>query len=202
MSRIGSNTFVSTDPIQYSEVLADLTSRRESLNNRMSNIDTAIGGIRFLLEDGAVLQRPVGAGPAVSEMIEASSIKEKPISTPTNTPQIQEQANVDRRRKAAGLNVYVNPFPEWSRAMAKGKTVVRKQNGVRCPKCGSCDTRQSLTRGLSDILLFCFDFINARCRNCNTRFRVWRAPANPSQEQQQDFGEFNGETDRSGVFSR
>lgn len=161
---------MSVDPIHYSEVLADLKARRDALTNRTTNIDPAIDSIHGLLDGGSVQATP--AEPAYfaptsvpkTGMVAAA----QPVPINSNEP--------ERRKRSIALNVYVNPFPEWGRAMAQGKTVARKKAGVRCPKCGSCDTRQSLTRGLSDFFLFLFDFMNARCRNCSARFRIWQTP--------------------------
>ncbi len=87
----------------------------------------------------------------------------------------------DRRRVAPALNIYVNPFPEWSRAMVLGNSTHPRKPGARCPKCGSCDTRPSVTRTLSDFFLLFFDYTNLRCRQCTGRFRVWR-PARSAQK--------------------
>jgi len=80
----------------------------------------------------------------------------------------------NRRHHAPALNIYVNPFPEWSRAMVCGSSTHPRKLGARCPKCGSCDTRPSITRTLSDFFLLFFDYSNKRCRQCTSRFRVWR----------------------------
>lgn len=51
----------------------------------------------------------------------------------------------------------------------------RKKAPARCPKCGSPDTRESATRGIADFLMLLFDYSNARCRSCDSRFRIWKA---------------------------
>ena len=161
---------MSVDPIHYSEVLADLKARRDSLTNRMTNIDSDIDGIRGLLDGGAVPTAPVEPTQVLPPRVPETRMVAAAL------PVHVQSSEPERRKKATALNVYVNPYQEWGRAMARGKVVARKKAGIRCPKCGSCDTRQSLTRGLSDFLLFIFDFMNARCRNCSARFRVWRTP--------------------------
>ncbi len=84
-----------------------------------------------------------------------------------------EESVTERRRNRSALNIYVNPFPEWSRAMVQGNSAQPKRPGPRCPKCGSCDTRPSSTRTLSDFFLLFFDYSNIRCRQCMGRFRLW-----------------------------
>jgi hypothetical protein len=83
------------------------------------------------------------------------------------------------RGKANHLNVYVNRNTEWAShqfvAPHSSRAVFRHKTGHRCPKCGSQDTRLSLTRGISDCFMFLFDYSRARCRNCDTRFRIWRS---------------------------
>jgi hypothetical protein len=179
---------MSYDPIEYSAVLKDLETRRLALNSRISKMDSAIDGIRGLLEDGAVqpsLQQHVSV--SQPRLIEpgAAAITYSALAKPvTQLSVTSDDSEMERRRKVSAVNVYVNRFPEWSRAMARGKTVARKQNGIRCPKCSSTDTRQSLTRGLSDFFMFLFDYSNARCRNCNARFRVWRLQPGQSPQEQ------------------
>ncbi len=83
------------------------------------------------------------------------------------------------RRKPSQLNIYVNRNAEWAAQQFvpphSPRAVFRHKTGHRCPKCGSQDTRLSLTRGLTDCLMFLFDYSIARCRNCDTRFRIWRS---------------------------
>jgi hypothetical protein len=83
------------------------------------------------------------------------------------------------RRKPPQLNVYVNRNADWASAQLLApqspRAVFRHKTGQRCPSCGSQDTRLSLTRGLADFFMFLFDYSIARCRNCNCRFRIWRA---------------------------
>ncbi len=82
------------------------------------------------------------------------------------------------RRKAAHLNIYVNQNSDWASsqfvAPQSPRAVFRHRTGQRCPSCGSQDTRFSVTRGVADFFMFLFDYSIARCRNCNTRFRIWR----------------------------
>jgi len=184
---------MSYDPTKDSAVLVDLESRRNALNSRISHTDTAIEGIRTLLEDGAappsVPQASVPQAPVPSQQLVSGKLataraprNDRHHNAPVGHP--GEKAETDRRQTKAAVNVYVNRFPEWSSAMAQGKAVVRKQAGIRCPKCSSPDTRQSLTRGLADFFMFLFDYTNARCRNCNARFRVWRPQ--PGHQVQED----------------
>jgi DNA-directed RNA polymerase subunit RPC12/RpoP len=77
-------------------------------------------------------------------------------------------------RKTPGLNIYINRFPEWSRRMSPATVQYRKKAGRACPKCGSPDTRESPSRRRSDFLMFLFNYSNARCRSCQSRFRIWK----------------------------
>lgn len=90
------------------------------------------------------------------------------------------RAAVDRRKRTgvSGLTVYVNEYPEWSQKIAHGNPNFRKTTSP-CPKCGSTDTRESGSRGITDFVMFLFDYTNARCRSCGSRFRVWKP--RPSQ---------------------
>jgi DNA-directed RNA polymerase subunit RPC12/RpoP len=85
------------------------------------------------------------------------------------------------RRKKPGLNIYVNKHPEWSRQMSRGNLNFRKKAGLRCPHCGSSDTRESATKGIWDFLMRWFDYSYARCRNCSARFRVSKQQFGPDQ---------------------
>jgi hypothetical protein len=82
-------------------------------------------------------------------------------------------------RRPAGLNVYVNQNAEWAARQlvpaSSPRAIFRQSTGHRCPKCGSQDTRVSTTRGLSDLFMFLFEYSVGRCRNCDTRFRIWQA---------------------------
>ena len=82
-------------------------------------------------------------------------------------------------RQPTHLNVYVNKNTEWaSRQFVpphSPRAVFRRKTGHRCPKCGSQDTRLSLSRGIADCFMFLFDYSLARCRNCDNRFRIWRS---------------------------
>lgn len=170
---------MSYDPIKDSAVLMDLESRRNALNSRISHTDAAMEGIRTLLDEGATHS----SLPQAAVLPPQSVVSTPPARLAGPTNRAREEAKIDRRQKKAAVNVYVNRFPEWSSAMAQGKVVVRKQHGIRCPKCSSPDTRQSLTRGLADFFMFLFDYTNARCRNCNARFRVWRPqPGSSAQD--------------------
>jgi hypothetical protein len=77
------------------------------------------------------------------------------------------------------LNVYVNQNAEWAARQIvpvdSPRAVFRQSTGHACPKCGSQDTRVSTTRGVADILMFLFEYSNARCRNCAARFRIWES---------------------------
>jgi hypothetical protein len=83
------------------------------------------------------------------------------------------------RRQPAHLNVYVNRNAEWAAqqfvSSKSPRAVFRHKTGHRCPNCGSQDTRLSVTRGVADWFMFLFDYSLARCRNCDTRFRIWRS---------------------------
>jgi hypothetical protein len=83
------------------------------------------------------------------------------------------------RRKPDQLNVYVNQNSEWASrqfvAPHSPRAVFRRKAGQRCPKCGSQDTRLTTTRGIADCFMFLFDYSLARCRNCDSRFRIWRS---------------------------
>jgi hypothetical protein len=83
------------------------------------------------------------------------------------------------RRKSALLNVYVNQNSDWaSRQIVSSQSRranFRRKTGHRCPHCGSQDTRLSATRGVADWFMFLFDYSLARCRNCDTKFRIWRS---------------------------
>lgn len=99
--------------------------------------------------------------------------KEKALRRPiVSTPDTE-------RTKSAHLNVYVNQNSDWaSKQIVSPKSrraIFRHKTGHRCPKCGSQDTRLSVTKGLADCLMFLFDYSLARCRNCDTKFRIWRA---------------------------
>lgn len=119
---------------------------------------------------------PGGSGPNTS-LIE----KEKALRRPNPKPPKDS-------RKAAHLNVYVNKNSDWaSRQLVSPKSrraTFRHKTGQRCPKCGSQDTRLSLTKGIADCFMFLFDYSLARCRNCDTKFRIWRA-----REEVDDAGE-------------
>jgi hypothetical protein len=96
--------------------------------------------------------------------------RQLPLQGPSASPE---------RRRATGLNVYVNQNSEWAArqmvAASSPRSIFRQPTGHRCPKCGSQDTRVSTTRGLSDIFMFLFEYSVGRCRNCDTRFRIWQA---------------------------
>jgi hypothetical protein len=91
------------------------------------------------------------------------------------------------KRQRAHLNVYVNKNADWaSRQFVpphSSRAIFRQKAGQACPKCGSHDTRLSLTRGIADCFMFLFDYSLARCRNCDTRFRVWRAREDEDDDQ-------------------
>ncbi len=82
------------------------------------------------------------------------------------------------RPPTAKLNIYVNQHADWAARQLvsnrSSRSSHRRKTGYRCPSCGSSDTRVSLTRGVSDLFMFLFDYTSARCRNCDTRFRIWR----------------------------
>lgn len=80
---------------------------------------------------------------------------------------------MERRKRAANLNVYVNQYPEWSQKISHGNPKFRRTSSP-CPKCGSTDTRESGSKGFTDFVMFLFDYTNARCRSCGSRFRVWK----------------------------
>jgi len=92
------------------------------------------------------------------------------------------------RRKLAHLNVYVNQNTDWAaRQMVSAQSpraVFRHKTGHKCPKCGSADTRLSLTRGIADCFMFLFDYSIARCRACDSRFRIWRSRDEEEGEQE------------------
>jgi hypothetical protein len=95
----------------------------------------------------------------------------------------------ERRQPTGNLNIYVNQNVEWAaRQLTSSKSsrsLLHRRTGHACPSCGSHDTRISLTRGVSDILMFLFDYTSARCRSCDTRFRIWRSQAQDESNQQQ-----------------
>ena len=107
-------------------------------------------------------------------------------------------ASVDRR-KPAQLNVYVNRNSEWASrqfvAPHSPRAIFRHKAGHPCPKCGSQDTRMSLTRGIADCFMFLFDYSLARCRNCDTRFRIWRAREEDDEQLEHDEPEAHPTTD-------
>jgi hypothetical protein len=109
--------------------------------------------------------------------------KEKALRRPNPKPAAE-------RRKQAHLNVYVNQNSDWaSRQLVSPQSkraTFRQKTGQRCPKCGSQDTRLSVTKGLADCFMFLFDYSLARCRNCDTKFRIWRSR---EDEDESDAGE-------------
>jgi ssDNA-binding Zn-finger/Zn-ribbon topoisomerase 1 len=73
----------------------------------------------------------------------------------------------------------MNQNAEWAArqmvAPSSPRSIFRQKTGHKCPKCGSADTRVSVTRGILDIFMFLFDYSIGRCRNCDTRFRIWQS---------------------------
>jgi hypothetical protein len=113
--------------------------------------------------------------------------------TPAETPKalrIPITKPAPEQRKPAQLNVYVNQNTDWASrqlvAPNSPRAVFRHKTGHKCPKCGSADTRLSLTRGIGDCFMFLFDYTIARCRNCDSRFRIWRSRDEDDGEQERE----------------
>ena len=132
----------------------------------------------------APLRRAQTATSGASHVTQSKSLAERP--KPLKRPAAQ-QTPVTERRKPNQLNIYVNRNADWASkqfvAPKSPRAVFRHKTGHRCPKCGSQDTRLSLTRGIADCLMFLFDYSLARCRNCDTRFRIWRSREEDQAEQ-------------------
>jgi hypothetical protein len=189
---------------QYAAVLADLEERKAALTSRLESLDATIAGLRALADlppigDSAVDQVPVREQFAYKAAVENQAVRQtlqQPVylrhqleaqAAPaqdrsaelTQQRPVQAPSAASERRSSTGLNVYVNQNSEWaSRQMVaptSPRSVFRQATGHRCPKCGSQDTRVSTTRGLSDIFMFLFEYSVGRCRNCDTRFRIWQA---------------------------
>jgi hypothetical protein len=191
---------------QYAAVLADLEERKNALRSRLESLDATIAGLRALAElspvgDSEVEEAPVRVpdrmipapipapmtAPVPNQAVAYQRTPLRPQQAPryARADEIQQRiplqgpAAAPERRKATGLNVYVNQNQDWaSRQMvspASPRSVFRQATGHRCPKCGSQDTRVSTTRGLSDLFMFLFEYSIGRCRNCDTRFRIWQA---------------------------
>jgi hypothetical protein len=188
---------VADSPIQYDAVLADLEARKESLRNRLDGLDSAISGIRSLAGLTQEVEVPQAAPIAhetaqpVREAVQQPvrlTANQQPVPAPQHRRTVaRAEASLQRpiqtappeRRRTPGLNVYVNQHPEWAAqqiiAPTSRRSIFRQKTGHNCPKCGSGDTRVSVTRGLSDVFMFLFDYSIGRCRNCDTRFRIWRS---------------------------
>jgi hypothetical protein len=169
---------VTEEQIPYSAVLADLEGRRNALNTRISSIDAAIDGIRVLLDMPSAVSPANVVAKVAAPAFSSFSTRTVQLALPAAVQSKPEPLTPERRKKP-GLNIYVNKYPEWSRQMSRGNLNFRKKAGLRCPKCGSSDTRDSVTRSISDFLMLLFDYSNARCRNCNHLFRNWKPRAEP-----------------------
>lgn len=118
------------------------------------------------------------------EQIVSSPENDRPAEPDKSLRQHAPEAPPERRRPAK-LNIYVNQNAEWAARQLittkVSRSALRRKTGHRCPSCGSNDTRISLSRGVSDLFMFLFDYTSARCRNCDTRFRIWRS--HPDEEE-------------------
>jgi hypothetical protein len=201
---------VAGDSIQYSAVLADLEERKKALWQRLESLDAAIAGIRALIEasEGLVpgmVAPPVYSAPAASlvrtyaplaqqhlpEHLPQQQFAVRAYSAPAPAPAALrpsafQQTPADDGRASTGLNIYVNANTQWASKQFISpdhtRSIFRKKTGLRCPKCDSQDTRVSVTRGFSDLFMFLFDYSIGRCRNCDTRFRIWKPRENELPE--------------------
>lgn len=166
-------------PDRLENVLAQLEARKQSLRSRLENLDTAIDGLHGL--EGLNKAEEILAGP---EVMPPLTVQEQPQMLKALTRPLPV-ASVERPQPAH-LNVYVNLNSEWASrqfvAPDSPRAIFRRKAGHRCPKCGSQDTRISLSRGIADRLMFLFDYSRARCRSCDTRFRIWRSREEDDQQ--------------------
>jgi hypothetical protein len=140
---------------------------------------------RAPLENRAPVENSVGVQAPQSPVYQRNQLQTRPLPAQDRSDELahlmplQGPSASPERRRATGLNVYVNQNSEWAArqmvAPSSPRSVFRQATGHRCPKCGSQDTRVSTTRGLSDIFMFLFEYSVGRCRNCDTRFRIWQA---------------------------
>lgn len=131
------------------------------------------------------VESPMGVQAPQSSIYQRNQLRTSPVPAPDRNDELMRQVPVQgpsaapERRRTTGLNVYVNQNSEWAArqmvAPSSPRSIFRRATGHRCPKCGSQDTRVSTTRGLSDIFMFLFEYSVGRCRNCDTRFRIWQA---------------------------
>jgi hypothetical protein len=139
------------------------TIQRSAITRSSAEPETTV-----VSRNGIVIPAPVSTGRSWSP-----AEKTKPLNRPLSAPPPSE----GRRRNH--LNIYVNRNAEWASKQFVGpkspRALFRHKTGQRCPQCGSQDTRLSLTKGVADCLMFLFDYSIARCRNCDTRFRIWRS---------------------------
>jgi hypothetical protein len=189
-------------PADLAKVLAELEARKRSLQSRMHSIDSAIQSIQGLQTSYSheeLPAEPVEELPVREELANALEVTAQPQLAPGESndfvlqPEkpyyglLEKEKALSRpivskaepeRSKSARLNVYVNQNSEWaSKQLVSPKSrraTFRHKTGQRCPKCGSQDTRLSVTKGLADCFMFLFDYSLARCRNCDTKFRIWR----------------------------
>ena len=118
-------------------------------------------------------EREESQGGSDSVLVDSSQIPAtRPAQLKRPIPQVQPE-----RRKPGSLNIYVNRNAEWAArqlvAAQPTNTQAKPKTSRRCPSCGSHDTRASVKKGVADMFMFLFDYSVARCRNCDTRFRIW-----------------------------
>jgi DNA-directed RNA polymerase subunit RPC12/RpoP len=176
---------VADSPEALAKVLADLEARKESLRDELNRLDVALAEIHAKAE---LVVQPE-SHPEPEPVTETGFILQSDYS-PAETPQAVRAPlpkAPPERRKEARLNIYVNQNADWASRQfvnpGSTKSVFRQKTGAKCPKCGSMDTRFSSSRGIADCFMFLFDYSVARCRSCDSRFRIWKnRPSGESKE--------------------
>jgi hypothetical protein len=180
-----------------SSELEGLNKAEEMLANHLEDVPAASNAVEAqpLREQTAEVVPPVSVTSLHSEGSEHRGfvLKYDTTNSPAERPKAlkrQLQVPPADRRKPNHLNVYVNRNTEWASrqfvAPHSPRAIFRHKTGHRCPKCGSQDTRLSLSRGIADCFMFLFDYSLARCRNCDTRFRIWRSREEDEDQHEAD----------------